>query len=36
MGGRHDYKIDAFAANLPTEFKAWDIFNDGRDGEVSG
>ncbi len=26
-GGRKDFKIDAFAADLPSEFKYWDIFN---------
>jgi hypothetical protein len=29
MGGRHDYKIDCLASDLPEEFGNWDIFNGG-------
>lgn len=28
VGGRHDYKIDALAADLPEEFGNWRIFTD--------
>jgi len=31
FGGRHDYKIDALAADLPEEFGNWRIFTDVRD-----
>jgi hypothetical protein len=28
VGGRHDYKIDTLAADLPEEFGNWNIFTD--------